>query len=226
MQVAMKDKIEPDDYRCRREAMVDRQIRARGVKDPRVLEAMRTVPRHLFVPEAHRTRSYHDTPLPTAEGQTISQPYIVAWMTEMLRLKGDEVVLEVGAGSGYQAAILCLLARFVYTIERIDTLAESARRRLEGLGYTNFEVVVGDGTRGLSEHAPYQGIIVTAGAPRVPPLLTEQLADGGRLVIPVGSATLQVLTVIEKEGDRIITREEGSCVFVPLVGEHGWESST
>ncbi len=221
--MTMENNIEPDDYECRREAMVDQQIRARGVKDPRVLEAMRTVPRHLFVPDAHRARSYHDTPLPTAEGQTISQPYIVAWMTEMLRLKGDEVVLEVGAGSGYQAAILCLLARFVYTIERIGTLAESARRRLEGLGLTNFEVVVSDGTKGLPEHSPYPGIIVTAGAPRVPPLLTEQLADGGRLVIPVGSATLQVLTVIEKKGDKIITREEGSCVFVPLVGKHGWE---
>ncbi|MCG2794605.1 MAG: protein-L-isoaspartate O-methyltransferase, partial [Actinomycetia bacterium] len=141
----------------------------------------------------------------------------------LLRLKGDEVVLEIGAGSGYQAAILCLLARFVYTIERIGTLAESARRRLEGLGLINFEVVVGDGTRGLPEHSPYQGIMVTAGAPRVPPLLLEQLADGGRLVIPVGSTTLQMLTAIEKNGDEMITSEEGSCVFVPLVGKDGWE---
>jgi len=219
----MDDKREPDDYKCQREAMVDRQIRARGVEDPRVLEAIGTVPRHLFVPDAHRTRSYDDTPLPTAEGQTISQPYIVAWMTELLRLKGNEVVLEIGAGSGYQAAILCLLARFVYTVERIGTLAESARRRLEGLGLTNFEVVVGDGTRGLPEHSPYQGIMVTAGAPRVPPLLLEQLADGGRLVIPVGSTTLQMLTAIEKNGDEMITSEEGSCVFVPLVGKDGWE---
>jgi protein-L-isoaspartate(D-aspartate) O-methyltransferase len=219
----MEDKKEPDEYRDLRDEMVDRQIRARGVTDPRVLNAMEDIPRHIFVPEQYRGRSYDDTPLPTAEGQTISQPYIVAWMTEFLRLKGDEVVLEVGAGSGYQAAILCLLARFVYTIERISSLAASAYRKLEGLGLTNFEILFGDGTRGLPEHAPYQGIIVTAGAPRVPPPLTEQLADGGRLVIPVGSSTLQMLTVIEKNGDELTTTEEGSCVFVPLVGEHGWE---
>ncbi len=218
----MEDKIEPEDYRCQREAMVDRQILARGVKDPRVLEAMRKVPRHLFVPDAHRTRSYHDTPLPTAEGQTISQPYIVAWMTEMLRLKGDEVVLEVGAGSGYQAAILCLLARFVYTIERIGTLAESARRRLEGLGLTNFEVVVSDGTKGLPEHSPYQGIIVTAGAPRVPPLLVEQLADGGGRVLPAGPAPLRGLRVKEKKGARSLPTEEEPGFSVPLVGGMGW----
>lgn len=219
----MAEKREAGGYQDLRRAMVDEQIRARGIRDRRILKAMKEVPRHLFVPSQYRDRAYDDTPLPTAEGQTISQPYIVAWMTELLGLEGDEVVLEIGAGSGYQAAILCLLARFVYTVERIDKLASSARRRLEELGLTNFEVVIGDGTRGLPEHAPYKGIIVTAGAPRVPPLLIEQLADGGRLVIPVGSTTLQVLTKVEKSGDEVITREEGSCVFVPLVGKYGWE---
>ncbi len=206
-----------------RQMMVERQIRGRGVCDERVLEAMRTVPRHMFVPPALLPRAYDDSPLPTSEGQTISQPYIVAWMTELLRLKGDEVVLEVGTGSGYQAAILAMLARQVYTIERIAGLADSARSLLSELGLDNVEVVVGDGTRGLPEHAPYQGIIVTAGGPRVPDALVEQLDEGGRLVIPVGPSSLQTLTVVEKRGGRVITEQKGSCVFVPLIGQHGWE---
>jgi protein-L-isoaspartate(D-aspartate) O-methyltransferase len=206
-----------------RQMMVERQIRGRGVCDERVLEAMRTVPRHMFVPPALLPRAYDDSPLPTSEGQTISQPYIVAWMTELLRLKGDEVVLEVGTGSGYQAAILAMLARQVYTIERIAGLADSARSLLSELGLDNVEVVVGDGTRGLPEHAPYQGIIVTAGGPRVPDVLVEQLDEGGRLVIPVGPSSLQTLTVVEKRGGRVITEQKGSCVFVPLIGQHGWE---
>ncbi|MFH1149702.1 MAG: protein-L-isoaspartate(D-aspartate) O-methyltransferase [Actinomycetota bacterium] len=206
-----------------RRLMVERQIRARGVRDERILEAMLRIPRHLFVPPALRPRAYEDSPLPTAEGQTISQPYIVAWMTDLLGLKGDEVVLEVGTGSGYQAAILALLAGKVYTIERIPALAESARTILSEFGLDNVEVIVGDGTRGLPEHAPYKGIIVTAGGPRVPDVLVEQLDEGGRLVIPVGPSSLQMLTVVEKRGGRIFTEQKGSCVFVPLIGQHGWE---
>ena len=206
-----------------RRSMVERQLEARGIKDRRVLDAMREVPRHLFVPAAYRERAYDDCPLPIDERQTISQPYMVAWMTELLRLKGEETVLEVGTGSGYQAAVLSKLARFVFTMERIPLLAEAAKKRLRDMGIENAEVVVGDGTEGLLEHAPYEGIIVTAGSPSVPPRLVEQLVDGGRLVIPVGSSAVQMLTVIEKRGDKTITREEGSCVFVPLVGRYGWE---
>jgi len=216
-------KDEGDPYHELRHSMVKRQLEARGIKDRRVLDVMREVPRHLFVPTAYRERAYDDCPLPIDERQTISQPYMVAWMTELLHLKGGETVLEIGTGSGYQAAVLSKLARFVYTVERIPSLAESAGRRLRDAGMTNVEVVEGDGTEGLPEHAPYEGIIVTAGSPSVPPTLVEQLADGGRLAIPVGSSAVQMLTVVEKRGDRTITREEGSCVFVPLVGRYGWE---
>ena len=220
---AKRGKDEGDPYLELRLSMVERQLEARGIKDRCVLEAMRDVPRHLFVLPAYRERAYEDCPLPIDERQTISQPYMVAWMTELLCLKGDETVLEIGTGSGYQAAVLSKLARFVYTVERIPALAESARERLRDVGITNVEVVVSDGTEGLPEHAPYEGIIVTAGSPSVPPLLVEQLGDRGRLVIPVGSSGVQMLTVIEKRGDRTITSEEGSCVFVPLVGKYGWE---
>ena len=220
---AKRGKDEGDPYLELRLSMVERQLEARGIKDRRVLEAMRDVPRHLFVLPAYRERAYEDCPLPIDERQTISQPYMVAWMTELLCLKGDETVLEIGTGSGYQAAVLSKLARFVYTVERIPALAESARERLRDVGITNVEVVVSDGTEGLPEHAQYEGIIVTAGSPSVPPLLVEQLVDRGCLVIPVGSSGVQMLTVIEKRGDRTITSEEGSCVFVPLVGKYGWE---
>lgn len=203
--------------------MVVNQLEARGIRDQRVLAAMRQVPRHLLVPPALAGRAYDDTPLAIREGQTISQPYVVAWMTELLNLKADDVVLEVGTGSGYQAAVLSRLAAKVYSVERIATLAESAAERLRELGVTNVEVVVGDGSRGLQLHAPYEAVIVTAGSPGVPPLLFEQLAEGGRLVIPVGSSTLQVLTVVEKKRGREVTRSEGSVVFVPLVGRDGWE---
>ena len=215
--------MDGDDYRELREAMVVDQLLSRGIRDPRALEAMRQVPRHLFVLPGQADRAYDDTPLAIKEGQTISQPYMVAWMTELLGLEGDEVVLEVGAGSGYQAAVLARLAGRVYSIERIPSLADAASRRLEELGVTNVEVLVGDGTRGLPEHAPYQGIMVTAGSPKVPPLLVEQLAEGGRLVIPIGSTTMQMLTVIEKRGGQVVTSSEGSCVFVPLVGRDGWD---
>ena len=212
----------PDDFERERSSMVLRQIEARGIKDPRVLKAMREVPRHLFVPPSQSRFAYEDRPLPIEKGQTISQPYMVAWMTELLHPAEDDTVLEIGTGSGYQAAVLSLLVRKVYSLERIRPLADSARERLAGLGYANVEVVPGDGSVGLPEHAPYQGIMVTAGAPRVPVPLVEQLAEGGRLVVPVGSSSLQTLTVVEKRGGKVRQTEEGSCVFVPLVGEHGW----
>jgi len=211
-----------DYYQSLRDEMVEHQIKARGVHDPRVLEAMRRIPRHLFVPEPNRPRAYEDKPLPVGEGQTISQPYIVGWMTELLRLDGHETVLEIGTGTGYQAAVLGMLARKVYTMERLEPLAKSARRRLEKLGFKNIEVTVGDGSKGFPEHAPYHGIIVTAGSPQVPQALVEQLADGGRLVIPVGTSSMQMLTIVEKHGDTISSTEKGSCVFVPLVGKYGW----
>ena len=218
-----RNRDEGDPYLDLRLSMVRRQLEARGIKDGRVLRAMREVPRHLFVLPSYRERAYDDCPLPIDEGQTISQPYMVAWMTELLHLEGEETVLEIGTGSGYQAAVLSKLAGFVYTMERIPSLAESAKRRFREVGIKNVEVIVGDGTEGLPEHSPYGRIMVTAGAPRVPPLLVGQLADGGRLVIPVGASGIQMLTVVEKRGGKTITREEGSCVFVPLVGKYGWE---
>ncbi|MDD5747757.1 MAG: protein-L-isoaspartate(D-aspartate) O-methyltransferase [Actinomycetota bacterium] len=206
-----------------RSRMVKEQIKSRGIRDKRVLEAMLEIPRHRFVLPEFIDRAYDDTPLPILEGQTISQPYMVAWMTELLDLHGDEKVLEIGTGSGYQAAILSKLARSVYTIERIEALSNLARRVLEELVIQNVEVVTGDGSAGLPEHAPYDGIIVTAGAPEVPPCLVEQLSEGARLVIPVGPSTIQMLTVVEKQKGKPIVSEEGSCVFVPLVGKYGWK---
>jgi len=221
----MTEKQIGDYYQSLRDEMVEQQMRARGITDERVLEAMRRVPRHLFVPPGRRDRAYDDTPLPLGEGQTISQPYMVAWMTELLCLRGNEVVLEVGTGSGYQAAVLGVLAKKVYTIERIPSLAEAAARLLTELSLDNVEIVVGDGSKGLKEHAPYDGILVTAGSPGVPQVLVEQLADGGRLVIPVGPASMQMLNVITRRGDDVETNQVGSCVFVPLVGMYGWGQS-
>ncbi|WP_287154881.1 protein-L-isoaspartate(D-aspartate) O-methyltransferase [Candidatus Solincola tengchongensis] len=209
-------------FRRLREEMVRTQIAERGIRNPRVLEAMRRVPRHLFVPEDLRHRAYEDTPLPIGEGQTISQPYMVAWMTELLDAGEGDRVLEIGTGSGYQAAVLCELVKEVYTIEKNLLLAREAEERLRSLGYANVRVRVGDGTLGWPEEAPFDGIIVTAGAPSVPQPLLEQLAEGGRLVIPVGSATMQMLTVVRKEDGAFRTTEEGSCIFVPLVGKYGW----
>jgi protein-L-isoaspartate(D-aspartate) O-methyltransferase len=220
--MAQKRNSGADYYQGLRDAMVAHQLESRGISDTRALDAMRRVPRHLFVPEPQRDHAYEDRPLPVGEGQTISQPYMVAWMTELMGLKGNEVVLEIGTGTGYQAAVLGVLAKRVYTIERIPSLAETARKRLDDLGFKNIEVVVGDGTEGLPEHAPYQAIIVTAGAPQVPQVLVEQLADGGKLVIPVGTTSMQMLTVVERSGDEVTVREQGSCVFVPLLGKHGW----
>lgn len=203
--------------------MVGGQIAARGITDPRVLKAMETIPRHLFVPQDIRDRAYDDSPLPIGDGQTISQPYMVAWMTELLELGGEDRVLEVGTGSGYQAAILCELAGRVYSIEMHANLAARAGEMLRSLGYMNISIRVGDGTNGWPEEAPFNSIIVTAGAPSVPQPLLEQMAEGGRLVIPVGSKGMQMLNVITRKDGKFQAKQEGNCVFVPLVGKFGWQ---
>ena len=206
-----------------RERMVDEQIAARGVTDPRVLAALRRVTRHLFVDEALRERAYEDHPLQIGDGQTISQPFIVGNMTELLELSGKEKALEIGTGSGYQAAVLGELAARVCTIERIPKLAQRARETLEVLGYTNVWVRVANGTLGWPDEAPFDRILVAAGGPSVPPPLFAQLGEGGRMVMPVGDATGQVLQVIEKhEGEMRVTEHSG-CVFVKLVGKYAWE---
>jgi protein-L-isoaspartate(D-aspartate) O-methyltransferase len=213
-----------DDYYSRlRSNMVKHQIAARGVKDPHVLGAMSRVPRHFFVPDSLAERAYEDSPLPIGEGQTISQPYMVAWMTELLEVDEDSRVLEIGTGSGYQAAILCELAAEVISIEKYPDLAREAGERLRSLAYGNITIHVGDGTLGWPQQAPYDGIMVTAGAPSVPQPLLEQLADGGRLVIPVGPSGMQMLNLIRRKGNDYVASEEGTCVFVPLVGKLGWK---
>ena len=211
-----------DLYATARERMVREQIEARGMHDPRVCAAMREVPRHLFAGTDDPALAYDDRPLPIGSGQTISQPYIVAVMTEALRLREDAHVLEVGTGCGYQAAMLSLLARDVVSIERHPALAERAAERLATLGYRNVRVIVGDGTRGWADEAPYDGMLVAAGAPAVPDALRRQLADGGRLVIPVGNEYLQHLTVVTRDGDAFHQVVASACAFVPLVGEQGW----
>lgn len=202
--------------------MVERQLAARGVRDPRVLDAMREVPRHLFVPESMLAKAYADRPLFVGEGQTISQPYMVALMTETLAPEAGHRVLEIGTGSGYQAAILARLAAEVITIERHPTLAARAREALDRCGITTVQIVVGDGTEGHAPAAPYDRILVTAGAPGVPPALKAQLADRGRLVIPIGSADIQHLATIDRIGDTFTEQQGPCCVFVPLVGRYGW----
>lgn len=209
---------EMDEMSKKRSQMVDTQIKARGVRDPRVLEAMRTIPRHHFVPDALVDHAYEDQPLPIGMRQTISQPYIVAAMSELLRPESDDVVLEVGTGSGYQAAVLSKLVRQVYSIEIIPELAESARSALAGLGIDNVVVITGDGYRGLPEHAPFDGVLVTAAPEKVPPPLVEQLAVGGRLVIPVGE-WFQELKVLEKTAKGIETTTAFPVRFVPMTGE-------
>jgi protein-L-isoaspartate(D-aspartate) O-methyltransferase len=205
-----------------RRDMVARQIRDRGVKSTRVLAAMEAVPRHLFVPPALVVQAYADEALPAGEGQTISQPYVVAASLEALCLEGSERVLEVGAGTGYQAAVLSVLARYVTALEAIPALAESARERLALLGYANVCVEAGDGSQGYAAAAPFDAILVAAAAPAVPQPLVDQLAEGGRLVIPVGTAECQQLLRIVKSGGRTTVQELFACRFVPLVGLHGW----
>jgi protein-L-isoaspartate(D-aspartate) O-methyltransferase len=213
----------PVDDRERRLDMVARQIQARGVGDARVLEAMREVPRHRFVPDAVKGQAYDDRPLAIGESQTISQPYMVAIMTELLGPAAHHRVLEIGTGSGYQTAILSRLACRVVSIERHAPLATHARETLDDLGITNVRIHVGDGTEGMPEEAPFDRILVTAGAPAIPEPLTQQLADGGRLVIPVGPPGWQRVTIVERHGDSYETREAEACVFVPLIGRYGWE---
>ncbi len=210
------------DYAARRERMVQQQIVARGIRDERVIEAMRRVPRHLFVPEDRRHLAYEDRPLPIGEGQTISQPYIVAYMTAALQLKGDEKVLEIGTGSGYQTAILSLLARWVYSIERYASLAERARRRLAELGYRNVSIRVGDGSAGWPEEAPFDAILMTAAPPTIPLPLRQQLADGGRLVGPVGNRYDQMLIRLTRKGKQWVQEQLVPVIFVPMVGRHAW----
>lgn len=203
--------------------MVEAQIVSRGVKDRRLIEAMLKVPRHVFVEEAMAAQAYSDTPLPIGEKQTISQPYMVALMTELLDLSGKEKVLEIGTGSGYQAAILATLADRVYTVERIRPLALKARKALDSLGLLNVNIKISDGTIGWEEEAPFDAIIVTAGAPGVPEKLVEQLAPGGRLVIPVGNQFEQILVrVIKQEDGSLIKEDIAGCRFVKLVGKYGW----
>ncbi len=215
-----------DNFDAERRRMVERQIAARGVSDPRVLAAMEKVPRHRFIPSHLWDQAYNDYPLPIGEDQTISQPYIVALMTEMLELKEADRVLEIGSGSGYQAAILAELAAQVYTIDRVASLLARAEEILKALGYANIKTRVGDGTLGWPEEAPFEAIIVTAGAPQVPRPLTEQLALGGRLVIPVGDTWSQTLTCVRKTTEGLKLEYHGGCRFVRLIGQYGWEEGT
>jgi protein-L-isoaspartate(D-aspartate) O-methyltransferase len=203
--------------------MIREQLLSRGIDDPRVLLAISKVPRHRFIPFSDRDKAYQDRALPLGQGQTVSQPYMVAFMTQALHLRGGEKVLEIGTGSGYQAAILSHIARYVYSVERHPELANQAKRLFQELGYTNIEVEIGDGSKGLPEYAPYDGIIVTAAAPEIPEDLIDQLAVGGHLVIPVGSRQEQVLCCLQKTEDGVRTTRTIGCIFVPLVGEYGWQ---
>lgn len=217
----MSEEISGDLIEARRR-MVDRQLRARDIKDEQVLRAMAEVPRHRFVPPEYRSSAYADGPLPIGEGQTISQPYIVAYMTQLLELTPEDRVLEIGTGSGYQAAVLGSLANEVYTVERVPELAGRARETLDELGFESVHVVQRDGSGGLPEHAPYDAIIVTAAAPETPEPLKEQLAEGGRLVVPVGSRGGQVLERWIRRGEEVRRERLAPVAFVPLLGDHGW----
>jgi protein-L-isoaspartate(D-aspartate) O-methyltransferase len=214
--------LAPLDLTARRQEMVERQLRKRGIRDERVLAAMLSVPRHEFVSPEFVAEAYTDRPLPIGHGQTISQPFMVAAMAEALELSGGERVLEIGAGSGYQAAVLSLLAREVHTVEMQEELATESAERLRRLGYGNVHVHVGDGTLGWPQEAPFEAIVVTAAAPEIPPPLTAQLANGGRLIIPVGTAEEQRLLRLEKCDHALSTRPLYHCRFVPLRGQYGW----
>lgn len=210
------------DYKELREFMVNTQLIPRGIKDERVLTVMKKIPRHLFVPEYIQHRAYDDMALSIGEGQTISQPYMVAIMTELLELKGNEKVLEIGTGSGYQAVILAELSKEVYTVERIETLANRAREKFNALGYKNIYIKIGDGTLGWKEMSPFDRIIITAGCPDIPEPLIEQLNDNGIVVAPVGDRFSQQLIKINKTSGKLLRQYHTPCVFVPLIGKYGW----
>ncbi len=210
------------DFEKAREEMIRYQIKGRDIRDERVLSAMSSIPREKFVLEGEKDNSYLDCPLPIGMGQTISQPFMVALMTQCLSLKGPETVLEVGTGSGYQAAILSKLAKMVYTIERFSTLADRVKKILKELDIKNVKVIVGDGSKGLEEYSPYDGIIVTAGSPEIPESLIKQLNEKGRMVIPVGNSFSQDLLLGIKKKGKLKISNYGGCVFVPLVGKYGW----
>ena len=211
------------DFKELREIMVETQIIPRGIKDKRVIDAMKQVPRHLFVSEPMQYKAYDDMALSIGEGQTISQPYMVAAMTELLELKGDERVLEIGTGSGYQAAILAELSKVIYTVERVSALSKQAEARFHALGYKNIHVKVGDGTSGWQEEAPFNRIIITAGTPKIPEPLMEQLSDEGIMIAPVGDRFSQQIIKVLKSRNKVFESLHTPCVFVPLIGEHGWK---
>lgn len=214
----------PDLYASQRQQMVDLQLRQRGIGDARVLAAMSKVPRHEFVPAESREQSYEDHPIPIGEGQTISQPYIVGITLEALRLSAEDIVLEVGTGSGYQTALLAELAAQVYSIERLPYLASRAQSALSQLGYQNVTVVVGDGSLGLSMHAPYDAIVVSAAAPQMPLTLFSQLKESGRMLVPVGPSQAQELQLVIKQDGRPAAFSIGACRFVPLIGAEAYSS--
>ncbi len=211
------------EYTNKRLRMVDEQLITLGINDRRVLDVMRTIPRHEFVEDIYQQFAYDDTPLPIGESQTISQPYMVAFMTERLRLKPTDSILEVGTGSGYQTAILSELVEYVYSLERSSRLADVAGQRLSDMGYSNIDIHVGDGSQGLADMSPYDAILVAAAAPKVPRVLCTQLKhNGGRMIIPIGDRTHQELRLIVRRGEKITTRTLLMCKFVPLVGRNGF----
>lgn len=220
----MTDDRNKHDWLVLRRRMIDEQIHPRGVCDPRVLDAMMSVPRESFVAPNLRTSAYEDRALPIAAGQTISQPFIVAYMTQQLAVEPHHRVLEIGTGSGYQCAILARLAAHVYSIERLDALRSAAAQTLAGLGIANVTLCAGDGTLGLPEFTPYDRILVTAAAPRIPPALVEQLVDRGRLVIPIGGATEQTIVVVTRDGSCTTETSTLGCRFVKLIGKEGWRA--
>ena len=220
---AKESKDEPR-FELMRERMVKEQLLPRGIRNPEVLRAMQAVKRHLFVPEGRRRSAYGDHPLPIGEGQTISQPYMVALMTQLLSVEKDSRVLEVGTGSGYQTAVLAEIAKSVWSIEIIASLGKSAETRLAKLGYKNVHVRIGDGYAGWPENGPFDGIIVTCACPEAPKPLVEQLAEGGKMIIPIGKTlTYQTLTLFEKKKGKLERKDIAGCVFVPLLGEHGYK---
>ena len=214
----------PRNFPEARERMVDKQLRGRGISDERVLDAMAGVPRELFIPEEVRRRAYDDGALPIGHDQTISQPWVVAAICQALELKGNEMVLEVGTGSGYSAAVLGRLARHVHSLERIPELAEGARAALEEVGADNIEVTVADGSRGLPDDAPFEGIAIHAATPEAPHSLLSQLAIGGRLVVPIATGSSDLLTSFHRENGRLRQETIGPCRFVPLIGAEGFEA--